>query len=35
MSDKTPLQDLVVILPGILGSELQKDGRVTALLAEY
>ena len=27
MSDKTPLQDLVVILPGILGSVLQKDGR--------
>jgi pimeloyl-ACP methyl ester carboxylesterase len=27
MSDKTPLQDLVVILPGILGSVLQKDGK--------
>jgi len=27
MSDKTPLQDLVVILPGILGSVLQKDDK--------
>ncbi len=27
MSDKTPLQDLVVILPGITGSVLQKDGK--------
>ena len=27
MSDNTPLQDLVVILPGILGSVLQKDGK--------
>jgi hypothetical protein len=27
MSGKTPLQDLVVILPGILGSVLQKDNK--------
>jgi hypothetical protein len=27
MSEKTPLQDLVVILPGILGSVLQKDNK--------
>jgi hypothetical protein len=27
MSDKTPLKDLVVILPGITGSVLQKDGK--------
>ncbi|MEB3175038.1 MAG: hypothetical protein VKN60_07630 [Cyanobacteriota bacterium] len=24
---KTPLQDLIVILPGIMGSVLQKDGQ--------
>jgi Lecithin:cholesterol acyltransferase len=27
MTEKVPLQDLVVILPGILGSVLQKDGK--------
>jgi hypothetical protein len=27
MADKAPLKDLIVILPGILGSVLQKDGK--------
>ena len=27
MTSKPPMRDLVVILPGILGSVLQKDGR--------
>ncbi|MBE8988710.1 hypothetical protein [Nostoc sp. LEGE 12450] len=27
MADKTPMQDMVVILPGITGSVLQKDGK--------
>ena len=26
MTNKTPLRDLIVILPGITGSVLQKDG---------
>lgn len=27
MTNKAPMKDLVVILPGILGSVLQKDGK--------
>jgi hypothetical protein len=27
MPQKTPMRDMVVILPGILGSVLQKDGK--------
>ncbi len=26
MADKTPMRDMIVILPGIMGSVLQKDG---------